>query len=259
MLKVSDRLALFFFNITGVFNFKYENNVLKVSKAVMVWNTVATPLSTMFFYFLMSSSFLQDFVFDKEIISFDQISRFSRGLIIFASFLIQCASIGSCFSQLWNRNYVLKFLNEINELHSLLDDDLKEVFQKHATRNILIASFLCTTGILVQFSIFRITAVTFFISFVLCLSYLATLGFLSSIKTFELFLNTLMQEFDMTLEKMLESPEFDFEKCQRLAIIHQNLYQLSVQFTKDFGFPLTSITCYYIVITSMDVKRFLIL
>lgn len=256
MFKVSDRFALLFFSMTGVFNFKYENNVLKLSKFVMVYNIVATPLAAIFFYLLMTSSFLQDIVFDNEKIGFDQISRFTLGLMIFDNFFIHFASLGSCVVQLWKRNYVFKFLNEVNELHSFLDDGLKEVFQKHATRNTLIASFLCTTYVLVQFSTCKISAVTFVFSFLLSRPYLLAYGYLAFIKTFEAFLVVLLQDFDMKLKKFLETTEFNLEDCQRLMTNHQRVHRLSEEFNSNFGFPMTMFTCFYTCITTLHVRIF---
>lgn len=256
MLKFSHHLALFFFNISGVFFFKYEDNLFKVSKIAVVWSIVATPLSILFFYFVITAPFLQGVIFDIEKFDLNQFSKLSVGLMVVAIIFLHYSAIGSGFLQLWKRMDLLKLLNEVNELHGLLDDGLKKSFYNRAIQNILISSLFCAINVLIQFSILKMSAVTFVISFVISRPYLVTIGFLACIKTFESFLVVLMQDFDKNLETFLKKPKFDFDECQRLATNYRRFYRLHVKFNTVFGFALTTITCYYTIITTLIVKNF---
>lgn len=254
MWKVLHRYALYFFNFSGVFFFKYEDNRFEISKIAIVWNILATPLAIIFFYFLITASFLQDIIFDIEKLNFDQFSKFSLSLMAVATFFLHCAVILSGFLQLWKRRELSNLLNEVSELHSLLDDCLKEKFYNRAMQNILISSFICATNVLIQFSVLKMSGLSFVVSVVICRPYLVTIGFLACIKTFEAFIVVSNQGFDKNLDALLKKPKFDFDECRRLATNYRRIHRLSEKINNDFEFALTTITCYFTFITTLGVR-----
>lgn len=254
MFEVSNRFALLFYNVSGVIFCKYEDHEFKLSKTALAWNIIAAPLLILTFY--LSFGFFQDIIYDRERIQIDNYSVFTVFLMTIEYLLTQWISVVLCFVQLWRRKDLLKILNLAIKQHSLLDSSLKEKLRQLALRHIFISSFLSTTNVFIQFSVLRFSFFTFLISIIACYPYMVAMSFLSCVKSFESFLLVSIEDFDIKQKKSLENPEFDLETFQRLSANYQSLHRLSETFNRDFGLILTTLSSYFIIVTTLSVRCF---
>lgn len=247
------RIALFFFNYSSIFCFKFENKQHKISNFLTALNLLKMPLvSTTGWLIIYHRPFKQKF-FIENLFAMKDFSQFARVSFVIVIAILNLTSYLLSILQMVKREEIKIFVNAAFD--KSLDGKYFLKFRKNCIETVIWAVILYSINAVGQFTgNLKISILTILACIILYFPSLLISSFEVFVKIFENFVVATMKQFRKDLKnvsnRMLLNHNQSVEEFLRLSRKHQEIYDLVERFNKNLGLQQTLIICF---LTSMMV------
>lgn len=240
------------FNFCGVLCLKFENGKFKISKLASVLNVIKMPLALLATVLISASETLQTEIFSVGIQELRDYSLFSKIIVMIIVYLEQLSAFALCSVNSWNRESCSNFMNLLTSFQ--FDVKFQKTFVETTKRNVLFTLVLTAAVASCQFfAAMKPSVLSCLAYMVLIFPYLVLMGFLTFMKTLEIFFTVLLKDFRHDLKAHRETCVDDVVVFQRLLAKHQKIYDLNEAFNKVFGNQVTVMTYCVVVMSTIQV------
>lgn len=258
-MKASHKAVVYFFNSTGTLSFETRKSGLKISKFLILWNSISFPLIYALLIFITRMIGFEN-TMKKELVDIEKTSKFL--IMTVYSLAVQYALAIACciYIQVWKSKNILDlFVNCFKIFHlSKLAKKLhtcKELERKYFRTLIFMWAFCCFVHFEGFFSAMEINWESFFIYVVMHWNDNIVLYFMVLVYFVLLFFLFLLISVNSDLENSARSSStkvFDYDTFLCFFVI---LFELVDKFQKSFGLLLSIGTSYIISVVIVKVSK----
>lgn len=240
MSQVSLRLFLSFYNFAGTLSITNSGENFEISKLRAIFNLVKMLLIGVFCIFFMWSKPLRLLVFRQDVIYANVWSQFTKTLILVTVFLMQGILIYISFTNFIRKKLILNLVKKMSEF-SIGNQYSKELDFRWKKNFSCMRSYAIIT--ITYFAMnMNFTITSFVCMFTLSHVYWDMACFVSFVKSFEIFLVILLEDFAQEISNASQHKGY-----KKLLKKIKKIHNLNMDFHKIFGDGFTLMTCYIIV------------
>lgn len=243
------------YSFLGIFSVtkNRKTNGFKTSQYHAVFNAFKMPLVIILAAFFIKNPELMNTVFKDDILNSPTYSGFLKFIVLVTQQIVQINSFFICLLQFLRRERITKLLNQMNEIE--LEEKFSMQFKTRWRKSFVWISSLFWIISCIQYnSRARFTFPSFLGFVIFSHSYVVMSTFLNFMKTFEMFVQICLKDFENQIMLAMDrDSRFDFKTYRQLLLKHKKIFELSREFNNVFGMQVTTMSCCVAILLSFQV------
>lgn len=253
MSNLWHHFPLNYLNVFGVFCFRYHQGRIKVSRFWKFYNVTKNVITLLILVMIYNSIYDARMTIVTQVPLMKDFSNFTIFLMLFTNFsMVATTTVINLVAVGWCKK-TEKLLNGAIELYKALDADSKNRLRKKMTNLTCLAIFLNAGSTRLVFTIIEYSAMSVLLAFVLIPIPITFACFLCFLKSSEMFLEILLQNFNKKLALALKEGRKQ-NLYSEFIDEYQSLYEFCVNINQVFGILITATTTALSVVTTLDVR-----
>lgn len=237
-MLLSHKISIYFFNFQGILSFKTRDNSFTISKLMIIFNFILTPVLSFLMGLVSPSTILESF--NLEVFKISSTSMFS--LIMITSLNILYSFIAACiiYIQLWKQKKIIVLMQNSVKVFKFSQIDIEHKIYKELRRK----SFetLVKTWLLgISWNLMYFIVLMKF-NFKSCIIFEISNWNLGVPFYFVAFVNLFFNFFIALLKSFrskLEHSEINFYEYEKIVLEYSNIYKLVTEFNNVLGLLLS--------------------